>query len=137
MLNEGNLAAQGEDGRYGFIYSELGFKPTSLEIPEEKHGGSNKSKGNRGGSNPHGSGLSYESIAEINPDLIFVIDRSLAIGGDTSVNSDLLNNDLLQTTQAGKDKKIITLTSDLWYLSGGGLESIKMMIEETANYADK
>ena len=59
----------------------------------------------------------------------------MAIGGDDSANSDILNNDLIQATNAGQNNKIITLTSDLWYLSGGGLESTKLMIEEVAAYA--
>ena len=71
----------------------------------------------------------------INPDFIFVIDRTLAIGGDDTQNSDILNNSLLQETNAGKNGHIVTLTPDLWYLSGGGLESTKLMFEEVSKYA--
>lgn len=45
------------------------------------------------------------------------------------------NNSLLQETNAGKNGHIVTLTSDLWYLSGGGLESTKLMFEEVSKYA--
>lgn len=131
LLNEGNIAGIGSEGRYGFVYNTLGFKPTSLEIKEEARGG----RGGRGGG--HGQGLSFESIAEVNPDTIFVVDRTLAIGGDTSTNADVLNNELLQGTKAGQNKRIITLTSDLWYLSGGGLESTRLMFEEVAEHAEK
>lgn len=119
MLNEGNMSGIAADGRYSFVYGDLGFKATDLEIEKSRHG----------------SGLSYESISEVNPDIIFVVDRTLAIGGDDSANSDILNNDLIQATNAGQNNKIITLTSDIWYLSGGGLESTKLMIEEVAAYA--
>ena len=71
----------------------------------------------------------------VNPDFIFVVDRTLAIGGDDTQNSDILNNSLLQETNAGKNGHIVTLTSDLWYLSGGGLESTKLMFEEVSKYA--
>lgn len=128
LLNEGNLAGIGAEGRYGFVYNTLGYQPTSLEIKEEV------GSGGRGG---HGQGLSFESIAEVDPDLIFVVDRTIAVGGDTSTNADVLNNDLLLGTKAGKNKKIITLTSDVWYLSGGGLESTRLMFEEVASYAGK
>ncbi|MDU3221624.1 MAG: ferrichrome ABC transporter substrate-binding protein, partial [Streptococcus thermophilus] len=50
-------------------------------------------------------------------------------------NSDILNNSLLQETNAGKNGHIVTLTSDLWYLSGGGLESTKLIFEEASKYA--
>lgn len=119
MLNEGNMSGIAADGRYSFVYGDLRFKATDLEIEKSRHG----------------SGLSYESISEVNPDIIFVVDRTLAIGGDDSANSDILNNDLIQATNAGQNNKIITLTSDIWYLSGGGLESTKLMIEEVAAYA--
>lgn len=133
------------DGRYSFVYEDLGFKATDLEIEESSHGAkdssssssssSDTSSSSRSSNQYHGSGLSYESISEVNPDIIFVVDRTLAIGGDDSANSDILNNDLIQATNAGQNNKIITLTSDLWYLSGGGLESTKLMIEEVAAYA--
>ncbi|KXT74430.1 Iron compound ABC uptake transporter permease protein PiuB [Streptococcus sp. DD10] len=96
--------------------------------------GEEASSGKKGGGN-HGSSLSFESVSQVNPDLIFVVDRTLAIGGDDTQNSDILNNSLLQATNAGKNKKIVTLTPDLWYLSGGGLESTKLMFEEVAKYA--
>lgn len=154
LLNEGNIAGIAANGRYSFVYGDLGFKPTSLKIEEKKHGKGGKSDKAKteqsssassetsssteaGKSNPHGNSLSYESIAQVNPDLIFVVDRTIAIGGDQSTNSDLLNNELIQSTNAGKNKKIITLSSDLWYLSGGGLESTKLMFEEVAQYAGK
>ncbi|KXT77354.1 siderophore ABC transporter substrate-binding protein [Streptococcus sp. DD13] len=127
MLNEGNMAGVAADGRFSFIYNSLGFQPTSLKFEKA-------SSGKKGGGN-HGSSLSFESVSQVNPDLIFVVDRTLAIGGDDTQNSDILNNSLLQATNAGKNKKIVTLTPDLWYLSGGGLESTKLMFEEVAKYA--
>ena len=147
MLNEGNIAGVSPEGRFSFIYNSLGFKPTSLEIPNEKHGGGKEgkkgkeeknekkaSKEQKGGAN-HGFSLSFESVNQVNPDFIFVVDRTLAIGGDDTQNSDILNNSLLQETNAGKNGHIVTLTPDLWYLSGGGLESTKLMFEEVSKYA--
>ena len=31
---------------------------------------------------------------------------------------------------AVKNNKVVNLTSDLWYLSGGGLESTKLMLQD-------
>ena len=156
MLNEGNMAGISPEGRFSFIYNSLGFKPTSLEIPNEQRGGgrggqkgkdgekkegdkqeANKDQqgGQQRGGGSHGSSLSFESVSQVNPDIIFVVDRTLAIGGDDTQNSDILNNALLQETSAGQNSRIITLTPDLWYLSGGGLESTKLMFEEVAKYA--
>ncbi|HHT7803478.1 TPA: siderophore ABC transporter substrate-binding protein [Streptococcus suis] len=128
LLNEGSMAGIAPDGRYSFIYKTLGFQPTNLKLEEN-------TQGNQGRS--HGSSLSLESVSQINPDIIFVVDRTLAIGGDDTQNSDILNNALIQETNAGKNKKIITLTPDLWYLSGGGLESTKLMFEEVVARLEK
>lgn len=128
LLNEGSMAGIAPDGRYSFIYKTLGFQPTNLKLEEN-------TQGNQGRS--HGSSLSLESVSQINPDIIFVVDRTLAIGGDDTQNSDILNNALIQDTNAGKNKKIITLIPDLWYLSGGGLESTKLMFEEVVAHLEK
>lgn len=128
LLNEGSMAGIAPDGRYSFIYKTLDFQPTDLKLEEN-------TQGNQGRS--HGSSLSLESVSQINPDIIFVVDRTLAIGGDDTQNSDILNNALIQETNAGKNKKIITLTPDLWYLSGGGLESTKLMFEEVVAHLEK
>ncbi|MFZ4355315.1 iron ABC transporter substrate-binding protein, partial [Enterococcus gallinarum] len=36
----------------------------------------------------------------------------------------------IQKTDAGKNDKVIMLQPDVWYLSGGGLESMHLMIED-------
>ena len=51
----------------------------------------------------HGQNISYEIFTgKKNPDIIFVIDRTKAIGGDTS-QSTLTENELVQQTTAGKN----------------------------------
>ncbi|WP_164828454.1 siderophore ABC transporter substrate-binding protein, partial [Streptococcus sp. DD11] len=107
MLNEGSMSAFGAKSRFAFLYDTLKFKATDAKIEDSRHG----------------QEVSFESIKEINPDLLFVVNRTLAIGGDNSSNEGILDNSLIQETNAGKNKAIVSLTSDLWYLSGGGLES--------------
>ncbi|MGT2910292.1 siderophore ABC transporter substrate-binding protein [Streptococcus cameli] len=114
VLNEGNMAINGANSRFAFLYQTLGFHPTDAKIEESRHG----------------QEISFEGISEINPDLIFVLNRTLAIGGDNSSNESLLQNELVQATNAGKNNGIVNLTSDLWYLSGGGLESSQLMIDD-------
>ena len=57
-----------------------------------------------------------------------MVDRTKAIGGDDSKITSLQTND--SKTDAGKNDKVIMLQPDVWYLSGGGLESIHLMIED-------
>ncbi|MGT2846389.1 siderophore ABC transporter substrate-binding protein [Streptococcus massiliensis] len=121
MLNEGSMSAFGAKSRFAFLYSTLGFKATDTKIEDSRHG----------------QEMSFESISEINPDIIFALNRTLAIGGDNSSNEGILDNALIQATNAGKNKAIVNLTSDLWYLSGGGLESTKLMIDDVKDIAGK
>jgi len=71
-------------------------------------------------------------LLEINPQILFVVDRTAAIGTASEENAALLENDFVYQTDAYKNNKIINLSSDLWYLSGGGIESIHLMVEEVA-----
>ncbi|MGP9807703.1 ABC transporter substrate-binding protein [Halomonas sp. AOP12-C2-37] len=70
--------------------------------------------------------LSPDAIAEIAPDVVLVIDRSAAIG-DEPVNAEALAQAL---DDAGANTKLVLLTPALWYLSGGGLQSLKLQIDE-------
>ena len=121
MLNEGAISAFGAKSRFAFLYSTLKFKLTDAKIKESRHG----------------QEVSFESIKQINPDIIFVLNRTLAIGGDNSANKDLLNNSLIQETITKPSQVLQPSTTDLWYLSGGGLESTKLMIEDVKNVAGK
>lgn len=61
--------------------------------------------------------------------MIFVVDRTKAIGGDISQNN-VADNDLVKETNAGKNGKVIALDPQVWYLSGSGLESLQIMLDD-------
>lgn len=116
LVNEGQLSTYGKDSRFGIIYDTFGFAEADDAIKASTHGQS----------------VSYEYVLDKNPDVLFVVDRTKAIGGDDSSN-DVAKNELVAQTTAGKAKKVISLQPDVWYLSGGGLESVKMMLEDVNN----
>ena len=45
----------------------------------------------------------------------------------------VLDNDIVKSTDAYKNDKIIYLTPAVWYINDGGLNSIYTMIEDIAN----
>lgn len=113
LANEGSLSVYGKGSRYGFIHDSLDVKCADENIEVSTHG----------------QDASYEYISEINPDILYVIDRSAAVGG--SVNAkDSLNNDLVNGTTAAKNEKVVYLDSTIWYLAGGGLNSTIHQINE-------
>ena len=68
-------------------------------------------------------------FTDTNPDIIFVVDRSAAIGA-TPMKADYFQAADFANVQAVKDGKVIVLNPKLWYLSGRGLQSIEMQIDE-------
>jgi iron complex transport system substrate-binding protein len=74
-------------------------------------------------------------LTAINPDIIFIVDRSAAIGQE-GFDKALLETDAIKTVNAYKNDKIIYLTPDLWYLSGGGLESLSLQLDEAIQAID-
>lgn len=113
LTNDGKISTYGLSSIYGFIYDDFGLKQVDKNIKVSKHGQS----------------INYEYISEQNPDVILYVDRTKVIGG-SKFGGDTLENKLVLETKAGKSNKIIPLSSDLWYLSYGGLGSYKTYIKE-------
>ncbi|UJF16638.1 siderophore ABC transporter substrate-binding protein [Jeotgalibaca sp. MA1X17-3] len=113
LINEGSLSAYGPGSRFGIIHETLGFEPADDQIE----------------ASTHGQNVSYEYVLEQNPDIIFVIDRTKAIGGDAS-NNNLADNELVKQTTAFKEGAVITLDPQVWYLAGSGIESLELMLKD-------
>lgn len=113
MYNEGNLSGFAQNSRFGYIYDIYGFKPVTDNIE----------------SSSHGSNFGFEAILEFNPQVLFVIDRTAATGGESNIEADM-ENDIIKQTTAYKENRIVYLDGPLWYLSGGGLESELAKIQE-------
>ncbi len=113
MYNEGKLSGFAEDSRFGYIYDIYGFKPVTENIE----------------SSSHGSNFGFEAILEFNPQVLFVIDRTAAVGGDSNIEADM-ENDILKKTEAYQNDRVVYLDGPLWYVSGGGLQSELAKIDE-------
>ncbi|GCD08450.1 siderophore ABC transporter substrate-binding protein [Clostridium tagluense] len=116
MASDGSLSAYGEASRFGMLHKEFGFQAVDKNIE----------------SSGHGQKISFEYIVEKNPEYLFVIDRGAIVGGKTSAKQ-FLENDLIKSTKAYKNKNIVYLTPDVWYLSSGGFDSTNKMIEQAGS----
>jgi len=112
LANEGAISAFGPNSRFGIIHDVLGVKPVDPNIEVSSHG------------NP----VTFEYIAEKNPDYLFVIDRNVAVGGEAAGKKSI-ENELVKKTKAFQNGKIIYLDPNYWYLSGGGLASVDEMVK--------
>lgn len=115
LTNDGNISAFGAGSRFGLIHNVLGLKPVDPAL-------------NVG---IHGAKIGFEYFEEKNPDMIFVVDRTVVVGG-THKAATTLDNALVQATKAAKNGKIVFLDPTTWYATGNGLQSSAMMIEEIA-----
>lgn len=113
LANEGELSVFGKGGRFGFIHDVLGVKETDENIT---------AKG-------HGQVINFEYINKKNPDIIFAMDRGVAVGGKSSAEQ-ALSNDVIKNVNAIKDNKIVEVDPYLWYFSSGGAVTTVKQIEE-------
>lgn len=113
MANDGSLSVYGLGSRFGFLHSEFGLKPVDPDIE----------------ASTHGQKISYEYIAEKDPDYLFVLDRAAVAGGAKDA-SQVLNNEIIFNTKAYKNDNIIYLDPHIWYVSSGGITSTQTMVQE-------
>jgi iron complex transport system substrate-binding protein len=120
MTNDGSISAYGLGSRFGIIHDVLEVKPADEKIEVSKHG----------------MEASYEYIAKVDPDILFVVDRTVIAGGSTTAEK-TLDNELVLGTKAAKNNAIITLNSECWYLSSGGINSVQVMVKEVEGAFNK
>lgn len=113
LTNDGKISAFGANSRFGFIFTDLGLKNIDDSIK----------------ASTHGQEINYEYIAEKNPDIIFYVDRTKIVGGSKN-GGDVLKNELVAKTNAGKNNKVVALDAENWYLGSGGLATIQKQLEE-------
>ncbi|TDM11983.1 ferrated catecholamine ABC transporter substrate-binding lipoprotein SstD [Macrococcus lamae] len=113
LANEGELSVFGKGGRFGFIHDVLGVKEADADIKAEGHG----------------QVINFEYLNDKNPDIIFAMDRGVAVGGKSS-SKQALTNDVIKDVNAVKEDNIVELDPYLWYFSGGGVKTTVQQIEE-------
>ncbi|MDR9829704.1 ABC transporter substrate-binding protein [Vibrio sp. FNV 38] len=118
VMNSGNrLSMFGSNSRFSVIYDELGFETKESENVESV-------------ARPHGNLISFEYVADAQPDVIFVLDRQQAIGLSNASSEQFFDNPLVNSTPAAKNDHIIFLDSAAWYLTAGGYKSTQIMIND-------
>ena len=64
----------------------------------------------------HGQSVSFEYLLEANPDWLFVMDRDAAIGREGVAAREMMDNELIEATTAGRRDQIVFLDPVSWYL---------------------
>ncbi len=111
LANDDKVSAYGPKSRFGIIHDQLGITPVDTNIK----------------ASTHGQNISFEYIVEKDPDYLYVVDRAAVVGGKTAAK-ELVENELVKKTKAYQNGNIVYLDPEVWYLSGGGLQSVREMI---------
>lgn len=119
MTNGGEVSMHGPQSRWAPIYDVFGFKPVTEGEAEEGH---------------KGQKISFETVRELAPDYIFVIDRDAAIGNTEAGTTaqQVLDNDLVNETPAAKNGHIVYLSPERWYVVMTGASNFMAELEELA-----
>lgn len=116
MVTSAHVNLLGDRSRCSLIGRDLGFKNLA--------GSANAT---------HGVESSFELILKLNPEYFFVLDRDSAIGRQgAKLARDVLDNELIASTRAARQKKIIYLNAAAWYLSEGGVQSMNLTLDDVA-----
>lgn len=115
--NDGNFSLRNEP----VVYDLLGFS-----VPQLPEGVETITRGTR-----QFTPLTLDNIVATAPDQLLIVDRSEAIGQhDKAVDVDALRAEL--NARGGESIAINYLSPNLWYLSGAGLESVRLQVDEVA-----
>lgn len=116
------LVVTHNDGKYSLRSEPTVTELLGLGLPEVPKGTETITRGAR-----TFTPLTPEVMAVLAPDIILVVDRSAAIGS-TPLNAIQLSERLAELGAA--DSQVTILSPGLWYLSGGGLRSIRLQVDE-------
>lgn len=162
MCTSGSFNVLGNDGRCSIIGREIGFDNVAAgEAAEQGQGGEHSGAGSEGqhgdGGKPegtseaadsegaqkggeaiaavtatHGNEASFETIASLDPDYVFVMDRDAAIGTEgAQLAREIMDNELVQNMRAYQDDHIVYLEHPaVWYTAEGGITALDYMLAD-------
>lgn len=115
QVSGGTASAYGPGSRFGIVYDAFGYADTGAPVDEE---------------GSHGQEISQEFFTEYNPGVLLVLDRAAAIGSDEAPALEVLDNDLVNQTDAATNDKIQLVDGFSWYIAGSAPSSIQQMIDD-------
>ncbi len=116
LTNDGSISAYGKGSRFGLIHDIPGIAPADDAIQ----------------ASIHGQQVGYEYLARVNPDILYVVDRTTVVGGTRFANA-TLDNDLVKNTRAARNGKIVNMDAESGYLTAGRLTATKKMIDDAVS----
>ena len=125
MYNSNAMSLMDTEAQLNIIANELGANNLSETVGEEEKA-------------THGEEASWETIITLNPEYMFILDRSTATStADKGVMGirEVIENDLIKELDVYKNGNIIYLIehANVWYTSTGGIQALDTMLTDLEN----
>ena len=122
MYNSNALALMGTQSQLNMVAKELGANNLGETVGEEQKAA-------------HGEEASWETIITLNPEYLFILDRSTATeAADEGVMGvrEVVENDLIKELDVYQEGKIVYFIehANVWYTSTGGVQALDTMLAD-------
>ncbi|MDO6585996.1 siderophore ABC transporter substrate-binding protein [Salipiger sp. 1_MG-2023] len=114
LTNGGKISAFGAGSRFGWIHDAVGLPQAHPGLEADTHG----------------QAISFEFLAETDPDWLLVIDRGAAIQAGSEAAQATLDNPIVARTKAAQNGHIVYLDAAPIYISGGGAHSMMHTLDQ-------
>ncbi len=114
VVNGGRLGVYGPGSRVAWIYDALQIPSVFDAVDDRDHGG---------------DAISFEYLAEKNPDWLFVVDRDAGIGSEGTALA-TLDNALIRPTTFWSKGQVVMLDPQAAYVTMHGYEGLMRMLDE-------
>lgn len=111
LINGNKMSAYGKNSRYGYLHTTFGIPMADADVNKNEE--------------RHGQPISFEYIQKIDPDWLFVLDRTSAVGEEGVSAQEVLNNPLMHNTKAYKNNQIVYVSPDSYLAFGGYYQWLK------------
>ena len=117
MYNASALNLMDTESQLNIIARELGANNLGESIGEAEKA-------------THGEEASWETIITLNPEYMFILDRSTATGASDAGVREVIENELIQGLDVYREGKIVYFVdnANIWYTATGGVQALDIML---------
>ncbi len=115
MTTGAEVTAYGPGSRFGFVHDTFGYAAADENLERDA---------------THGDAVSFEYILEMQPDVLFVIDRASAIGEEGKAAHEILDNELVAQTPAWQNGRVVYVDSFDWYIAWTSIPAFFQVVED-------
>jgi len=124
MMDATSLSVFHPGSRFNILYDEFGFTAADPEASLEF-------------TDQHGLEARAEAVLALNPDIIFLLDRSNNMIGPGAAFDAITTDPIIAETSAAQNDNIIALDPTSWYTITGGFGATRQMIADMMNYLNQ